>query len=101
MARAVTEVARPVTFSVLVIAVILVPLYALQGIEGKMFAPLARTMLIALLVSLAVALHGDPGALRRRPARSRRRRSSASSAGSTPATCACSTASWPTRGAPS
>jgi cobalt-zinc-cadmium resistance protein CzcA len=33
-----------------------VPLYALQGIEGKMFAPLASTMLIALLVSLAVAL---------------------------------------------
>jgi heavy metal efflux system protein len=56
IAMAVREVARPVAFSVLVIAVILVPLYALQGIEGKMFAPLATTMLIALLVSLAVAL---------------------------------------------
>jgi cobalt-zinc-cadmium resistance protein CzcA len=56
VAEAVLEVARPVAFSVLVIAVILVPLYALQGIEGKMFAPLASTMLIALLASLAVAL---------------------------------------------
>ena len=56
VAEAVGEVARPVAFSVLVIAVILVPLYALQGVEGKMFAPLASTMLIALLVSLAVAL---------------------------------------------
>ena len=56
VAEAVQEVARPVAFSVLVIAVILVPLYALQGIEGKMFAPLASTMLIALLASLAVAL---------------------------------------------
>jgi cobalt-zinc-cadmium resistance protein CzcA len=56
VAEAVHEVARPVAFSVLVIAVILVPLYALQGVEGKMFAPLATTMLIALLVSLAVAL---------------------------------------------
>jgi cobalt-zinc-cadmium resistance protein CzcA len=56
VAEAVQEVARPVAFSVLVIAVILVPLFALQGIEGKMFAPLAATMLIALLVSLAVAL---------------------------------------------
>jgi cobalt-zinc-cadmium resistance protein CzcA len=56
IAMAVREVGRPVAFSVLVIAVILVPLYALQGIEGKMFAPLATTMLIALLVSLAVAL---------------------------------------------
>jgi len=56
VAEAVEEVARPVAFSVLVIAVILVPLYALEGVEGKMFAPLASTMLIALLVSLAVAL---------------------------------------------
>jgi cobalt-zinc-cadmium resistance protein CzcA len=56
VAEAVHEVARPVAFSVLVIAVILVPLYALQGVEGKMFAPLASTMLISLLVSLAVAL---------------------------------------------
>ncbi len=56
VAEAVQEVARPVAFSVLVIAVILVPLFALQGVEGRMFAPLASTMLIALLVSLAVAL---------------------------------------------
>jgi heavy metal efflux system protein len=56
IAMAIEEVARPVAFSVLVIAVILVPLYALEGVEGKMFAPLATTMLIALLVSLAVAL---------------------------------------------
>ncbi len=55
VARAVAEVARPVSFSVLVIAVILVPLYSLQGVEGKMFAPLASTVLIALLVSLVVA----------------------------------------------
>lgn len=53
---AVAEVARPVAFSVLIIAVILVPLFTLQGIEGKMFAPMALTMLIALLVSLVVAL---------------------------------------------
>ncbi len=55
VARAVAEVVRPVTFSVLVIAVILVPLFSLQGVEGKMFAPLASTMLIALLVSLVIA----------------------------------------------
>ncbi|HUT79438.1 MAG TPA: CusA/CzcA family heavy metal efflux RND transporter [Polyangia bacterium] len=56
VAEALVEVARPVAFSVLIIAVILVPLFTLQGIEGKMFAPLAATMLIALLVSLVVAL---------------------------------------------
>jgi cobalt-zinc-cadmium resistance protein CzcA len=56
VAEAVAEVARPVAFSVVIIAIILVPLFTLQGIEGKMFAPLALTMLIALLVSLGVAL---------------------------------------------
>ena len=56
VAEAIAEVARPVAFSVIIIAIILVPLFTLQGIEGKMFAPLALTMLIALLVSLVVAL---------------------------------------------
>jgi cobalt-zinc-cadmium resistance protein CzcA len=56
VAEALIEVARPVAFSVLIVAIILVPLFSLQGIEGKMFAPLAATMLIALMVSLAVAL---------------------------------------------
>lgn len=56
VAEALVEVARPVAFSVGIIAIILVPLFTLQGIEGKMFAPLAATMLIALMVSLAVAL---------------------------------------------
>jgi len=56
VAAAVAEVARPVAFSVVIIVLILLPLFTLQGIEGKMFAPLALTMLIALLVSLVVAL---------------------------------------------
>jgi cobalt-zinc-cadmium resistance protein CzcA len=54
--EALVEVARPVAFSVVIIVLILVPLFTLHGIEGKMFAPLAATMLIALLVSLGVAL---------------------------------------------
>jgi cobalt-zinc-cadmium resistance protein CzcA len=58
--EALVEVARPVAFSVMIVALILVPLFTLQGIEGKMFAPLAATMLIALLVSLAVALMITP-----------------------------------------
>ena len=58
--EALVEVAKPVSFSVLIIAIILLPLFTLQGIEGKMFAPLAATMLIALLVSLVVALTAVP-----------------------------------------
>jgi cobalt-zinc-cadmium resistance protein CzcA len=53
---AVGEVARPVSFSVLIIAIVLLPLFTLQGIEGKMFMPLALTMIFALLASLIVAL---------------------------------------------
>jgi len=45
-----------VAFSVLIIGIVLVPLFSLQGIEGKMFAPLAMTMIIAILASLVVAL---------------------------------------------
>lgn len=56
VAEALVEVARPVAFSVLIIAIILVPLFTLQGVEGKMFAPLAATMLIALLISLVVSV---------------------------------------------
>ena len=54
--EAMVEVARPVTFSVLIIALVLVPLLTLQGLEGKMFAPLALTLLCSLLTSIVVAL---------------------------------------------
>jgi heavy metal efflux system protein len=53
---ALAEVARPVAFSVLIIALVLVPLFTLQGVEGKMFWPLAMTLLLALLTSLVVAV---------------------------------------------
>lgn len=58
--EAVIEVGRPVAFSVMIVAIILVPLFTLQGIEGKMFAPLALTLLIALIVSLGVAFTAIP-----------------------------------------
>jgi len=54
--EAMVEVARPVAFSVLIIALVLLPLLTLQGLEGKMFAPLALTLLFSLLTSIVVAL---------------------------------------------
>jgi len=56
VAAALAEVARPVAFSVLIIALVVVPLLTLQGMEGKMFRPLALTLVFALLASIAVAL---------------------------------------------
>ena len=53
---AVREVARPVTFAVLIMVIVFVPLFALQSLEGKMFKPLALTICFALLSSLVVAL---------------------------------------------
>ncbi len=54
--RATREVARPIVFSILIIVLVFVPLLTLQGMEGKMFRPLALTMVFAMLGSLLVAL---------------------------------------------
>ncbi|QPD05698.1 MAG: Cation efflux system protein CzcA [Candidatus Nitrospira kreftii] len=54
--RAVLEVRRPSLFGELIIALTFVPLLALEGIEGKMFVPLAVTVVIALLSSLVLSM---------------------------------------------
>ena len=54
--RAVLEVRRPSLFGELIIALTFVPLLALQGMEGKMFIPLALTVVIALLSSLVLSM---------------------------------------------
>lgn len=54
--EAALEVARPIVFGVLVIIVVFLPIATLQGIEGKMFAPLAYTISIALGCSLVLAM---------------------------------------------
>lgn len=53
---AVREVGRPMTFAILIIIVVFVPLFALQSLEGKMFKPLALTICFAMLSSLVVSL---------------------------------------------
>ncbi len=50
------EVARPVFFAVLIIIVVYLPILALQGTEGKMFRPMALTVVFALVASLLLAL---------------------------------------------
>jgi cobalt-zinc-cadmium resistance protein CzcA len=54
--RAILEVRRPSLFGELIIALTFVPLLTLQGIEGKMFIPLAMTVVIALLSSLVLSV---------------------------------------------
>lgn len=54
--EAVRGVARPVVFSVLIILLVYLPLLTLEGVEGKMFRPMATTMALALGGSLVFAL---------------------------------------------
>jgi cobalt-zinc-cadmium resistance protein CzcA len=54
-ARAVREVARPLLFAIFIIIVVFVPIFLLQGMEGKMFRPLALTVCFAMLGSLLVS----------------------------------------------
>ncbi len=58
--RAVVEVATPVIFGVGIIILVFLPLMTLQGMEGKMFAPLAYTIAIALAISLLLSLTLTP-----------------------------------------
>lgn len=50
------EVARPVSLGLFIIMAVYVPILSLQGIEGKMFHPMAATVLMALAASLLVAI---------------------------------------------
>ena len=50
------EVARPIFFAVLIITIVYLPILSLQGVEGKMFRPMALTVVFALIGSLILAL---------------------------------------------
>jgi heavy metal efflux system protein len=54
------EVARPVAFSVGIIILVYLPILALTGIEGKMFRPMALTVVFALAGSLVLSLVAMP-----------------------------------------
>jgi cobalt-zinc-cadmium resistance protein CzcA len=58
--EAVQEVATPVIFGVGIIILVFLPLMTLRGMEGKMFAPLAWTIAIALGISLVLSLTLTP-----------------------------------------
>ena len=50
------EVGRPVVFSVSIIVIVFLPLFTLEGVEGKMFSPMAYTISFALLGAMVLAL---------------------------------------------
>ncbi|MCC6395509.1 MAG: efflux RND transporter permease subunit [Bacteroidetes bacterium] len=58
--KAVMEVRKPSIFGEIIIATTFVPILALEGLEGKMFAPLALTVATALLSSLLLSIFVIP-----------------------------------------
>ena len=70
VARASTEVARPIFFAISIIVIVFLPLFSLQGVEGKTFRPLAYTVVMAMVGSLVYSLVVAPvlgSLLMRRP----------------------------------
>ncbi len=60
VARACHEVGRPIVFAIAIIIIVFLPLFTLQGVEGKMFRPLAYTVALAMLGSLIFAIVAAP-----------------------------------------
>ncbi len=58
--RATREVAVPVTSGILIIVIVFLPLLTLQGLEGKLFGPVAMTIVFALSGSLLLSLTAIP-----------------------------------------
>ncbi len=58
--RAVREVATPMTSGILIIIIVFLPLLTLQGLEGKLFTPVALTIVFALSGSLLLSLSVIP-----------------------------------------
>ena len=54
--EACVEMARPVVFGVGIILLVYLPILSLRGLEGKMFRPMAMTVILALVTSLLLAL---------------------------------------------
>lgn len=60
---ATAEVIRPSIFGVLIITLVYLPIFALQGVEGKMFHPMAFTVVTALTAALVLSLTFVPAAV--------------------------------------
>ncbi|MCP3429534.1 efflux RND transporter permease subunit [Opacimonas viscosa] len=61
--QATSEVIRPSLFGVLIITVVYIPLFSLTGVEGKMFHPMAATVIMALLAAMVFSITIVPAAV--------------------------------------
>ncbi|MCH8544301.1 MAG: CusA/CzcA family heavy metal efflux RND transporter [Alcanivorax sp.] len=56
LARAGRDVARPIFFATAIILVVFMPLFSFQGVEAKLFRPMAMSIMLAMIAALLVAL---------------------------------------------
>ncbi|APR68457.1 efflux RND transporter permease subunit [Thalassolituus oleivorans] len=61
--EATREVIRPALFGVFIITAVYAPIFALEGVEGKMFHPMAITVVIALLSAILLSVTFVPAAV--------------------------------------
>ena len=61
--EATNEVIRPSLFGVAIITVVYLPIFSLTGVEGKMFHPMAATVVMALLAAMVLSLTVVPAAV--------------------------------------
>ncbi len=60
IAGAAREVGRPIVFSLSIVVIVFLPVFTLRGVEGKMFLPMASTVVFAILGAIAVAIVVSP-----------------------------------------
>lgn len=53
---AAAAVAKPVAFAIIIVTVVYIPIFGLSGVEGKLFQPMAFTVILALIASLVLTL---------------------------------------------
>lgn len=61
--KATAEVIRPSLFGILIITIVYLPIFSLTGVEGKMFHPMALTVVMALLTALLLTMSFVPAAV--------------------------------------
>ncbi len=61
--EATSEVIRPSLFGVAIITVVYIPIFSLTGVEGKMFHPMAATVVMALISAMILSLTLVPAAV--------------------------------------
>lgn len=61
--EATNEVIRPSLFGVAIITVVYMPIFSLTGVEGKMFHPMAATVVMALISAMVLSLTVVPAAV--------------------------------------